>query len=70
MFVASGVGRDRNERGILERQVHLEDVVGRRKHHLLFVRDDHGLQHVDHLGDVGHAHAVRMTRKDVQVQRR
>ena len=28
-----------------------------------------GLQHVDHLRDVGHAHSVGVARKDVQVQR-
>ncbi len=67
--VAAGVEADRHEGRVLERHVHLEDVVGRREDHLLLVRDDHRLQHVDHLRDVGHPHAVGMAGEDVQVER-
>ncbi len=61
---------ERHEGGVLERHVHAEHMVGGGQQHLLLVGEDHGLQHVDHLRDVGHAHAVRMPREDVQVQRR
>src|SRR5204862_275287 len=37
---------------------------------LRFGGQDHGLEHVGHLRDIGHANAVGMPRKNVQVQRR
>ena len=45
-------------------------MVRGRQDHLLLVGDDHRLQHVDHLGDVGHADAIGVAREDVQVERR
>ena len=47
--------------GFLEAFVHVEDVVGGCEHHVspvFLVSQYHGLEHIDHLGDVGHAHAV------------
>ena len=69
MRVPAGVERHGNKGGILERHIHFEDVIGRSKNHLLFVGHNHRLQHVDHLGDVGHAHPVGMTSEDIQIQR-
>ena len=66
----AGIEIDLNKRRILERHIHLEDEIGRRQDHFFFVGQDHRLYYVDHLGDVRHAHAVGMARKDVQVQRR
>jgi hypothetical protein len=62
--------RERNERRVLEGDVHPEHVVGRRQDQLLFVRHDHRLQDVDHLRDVGHAYAVGVASEDVQIERR
>ena len=69
MRVRPGVEGDWHEGGPLERHIHLEDVVGRRQNHLLLVGQDHRLQDVHHLRDIGHAHAVGMPGEDVQVQR-
>ena len=68
--VGAGIEGDRHERRVLERHVHLEDVVRGRQDHLLLVGENHRLQHVDHLGDVGHPHAVGVAREDVEVERR
>jgi hypothetical protein len=62
--------RDRQRGRVLERHVHLVGVVGRRQQHLVLLGDDHGLQHVDHLRDVGHAHAVGVGVEDVEVEGR
>ena len=40
--------------------VHLEHMVSRRKHHVLAFREDHGLQYIDNLCDVGHFHPIRI----------
>ena len=66
----TGVEGHWNERGVLERYVHFEDVIGRSQDHLLFVRDDHCLQHIDHLCDVSAAYAIGMASEDVKVQGR
>nr|GEU28270.1 hypothetical protein [Tanacetum cinerariifolium] len=62
--------RERQRRRILERHVHVVRVVRGRQQHLVLVGQDHRLQHVDHLRDIGHAHAVGMVMEDVEVERR
>ena len=55
--------------GLLERGVHAEHVVGGREHHVasvLRVGENHRLQHVHDLCDVGHAHAVTVAVEDIQ----
>jgi len=58
-----------DELGVLVDVVHLEDVVGRGEDHLGLVGEDHRLQHVDHLGDVGHLQAAGVLVEDVEVER-
>ena len=47
---------------------HTEDVVCGRQHHLAFAREDHRLQHVCKLGDIGHLQPVCILVEDVQAQ--
>ena len=63
-FVADQVHRQ--ESGILVHVVHLEYIVGRREQHFRAVCQDHGLEHVDDLGDVGHFDAVGIFVEHVQ----
>ena len=66
------VGRrevQRERRGALVDLEHLEGVVRRREQHLFLVGEDHRLEHVHHLRDVGHRHAVGVGVKDVEVKR-
>ena len=60
----------RQQGGVLEGLVHLEHVVRGREQHLFLVGEDHRLQHVDHLRDVGHAHAVGVAVEDIEVEPR
>ena len=57
-------------RRLHERLVHVEDMIGRCQQHLRPIRQDHRLQHVDHLGDGRQLHPVGVTVEDVQRQRR
>ncbi len=66
MRVGAGVKENRDKLGVLKRHTHLECVIGQGQNHLLFVRHDHGLRHVNHLGDVGHADTICMAGEDVQ----
>ncbi len=54
------------QNGILMYLVHLEHMVRRGKNHLFLVGQDHGLQNVDRLGNVGHADPIGMLIHDVQ----
>ena len=45
--------------------VHLEHMVSRRKRHVLAFREDHGLQYIDNLCDVGHFHPIRIFVEDM-----
>ena len=45
-------------------------MIGRREEHLVLVGQDHGLQHIDHLGDRRQLHPVGMALEDVEGQRR
>ena len=45
-------------------------MIGRGEHHPCLVGEYHGLQHVDHLRDVRHAHPVGVPGEDVEVERR
>ena len=57
---------ERDELRILVDLVHLEDVVGRSEDHLVVAGEDHRLEDVDHLGDVGHLDAAGVLVEDVQ----
>ena len=46
--------------------VHPEYVIGGCQQHLVALREDHGLEHVDDLGDVGHFQAVGVLVEDVE----
>ena len=46
--------------------VHLEDIVRRRQDHTVVLRQNHGLEDVDHLGDVGHLQAIGVLVEDVE----
>ena len=69
MRVGSGVKRHRHEPGVLKRHVHLEHVISRCHGHLFFVREDHGLKHINHLRNIGSTNAIGMARKNVHVER-
>ncbi len=56
----------RQESGVLVHVIHLENIISRREQHLRAVRQDHGLEHVDDLGDVGHPDAVGIFMEYVQ----
>jgi len=43
-------------------------VIRGREEIFILVRDDHGLQHVDHLRDIRHAHPVRVGMENIEVQ--
>ena len=45
-------------------------MIGRGQHHLAAFGQDHGLQHVDHLGNVGHADGITVVVEDIQVDGR
>jgi alkylated DNA nucleotide flippase Atl1 len=67
------VTRDRGGKigGLLKVTVHLEDMIGRREHHVALpdgICENHALQHVNDLCDVDNADAVSMTLKDVERQ--
>ncbi len=47
--------------------VHFEYVVGGGEDDLFLIRQDHGLEDVDGLGDVGHGDAIGMVMKDMEV---
>src|SRR2546423_915539 len=49
--------------------VELEDVVCGRTKHLVALREDHGLEHVHGLRDVGHVYAVGVVVENVQYDR-
>jgi len=53
-----GVADHGQARRVVMPGVELEDVPGRREHQVAAECQDHRLQHVHHLGDVGHAHAL------------
>jgi hypothetical protein len=53
----------------LERHVHLQDVAGRREEHPLPVGQDHRLEDVDHLREVGHTYTLGVTMEDLEGQR-
>ena len=53
---------------ILVDLVHLEDVVGRGQDHLGAAREDHRLQDVHDLGDVGHLDPLRVFVEEVEVE--
>src|ERR1035437_972910 len=63
------VHADRDECGVLKWNVHFEHIVGGRQDQFLLICEDHCLENVDHLGDVGHADSIGMTSEDVQVER-
>ena len=42
-------------------------MICRRQHHLLFIGQDHRLQHVHHLRDVCHTHPIAVLLKNVQI---
>ena len=44
-----------------------KDMVGRRQHHFAALGQDHRLQDIDHLRNVGHADGVAVVIEDVQV---
>ena len=44
-----------------------KDMVGRRQHHFAALSQDHRLQDIDHLRNVGHADGVAVVIEDVQV---
>jgi len=44
-------------------------MISGRQHHLLAPGQDHGLQHVHHLRDVRHVHAIGVTMEDVEIDR-
>ena len=46
--------------------VHLEDVVRGRQHHPVVLRQNHGLEDINYLGDVGHLQAVGIFMKNVE----
>jgi hypothetical protein len=50
--------------------IHVEDMIGGGQQHLLLVGQDHGLQHIDHLGDIGALHPVAMALENIEAQRR
>ena len=52
--------------GPLKGPVHGEDVVARRDQHAVLAGEDHGLEDVDELRDVGHPHAIAVGVQDVQ----
>ena len=68
-LVAAAAHARVEERRALVDLVQVKDVVGGREHHLRAVGEDDGLQDVDGLGDVGHAHAVGVLVEQVQRQR-
>ncbi len=43
---------------ILMMLVHVENMIGGRQNHLRPLRQNHGLQHIDHLCDTRHLHPV------------
>ena len=56
----------------METLVHLEHMIGRSEHHVataFLVGENHRLEHVHHLGYVGHAHAVGVLVEDVEHER-
>src|SRR5690606_37480333 len=55
---------------VLERFVHVEHVVGGCQDHFFLVGENHRLQYVHRLRDVGHAHAIRVLVKNVEVDGR
>ena len=58
--------------GILERSVHLENIVGWGEYHVacaFLVGKNHGLQYVDNLCDIRHLHTVGMTMENVEGER-
>ena len=56
--------------GTLVALVHFKYMIGRGQHHLAAFGQDHGLQHVDHLGNVGHADGITVVVEDIQVDGR
>ena len=71
-LIAEGVllGFDihRQQCRVLVHRIHLEDMVGRGEQHLLALGEDHGLEHIDGLCDVAHAHAFTVAVEYVQIQ--
>jgi len=68
VYVRASVECDGHKRCVLKGNIHLENVVGWRQDHLFFVGHDHGLKHIDHLGDVCHTYAVGMAGEDIKVE--
>ncbi|SCI07311.1 Uncharacterised protein [uncultured Ruminococcus sp.] len=52
--------------GFLVNTEQVEDVVGWGKHHFGPLGQNHGLQHVDHLGDVCHFDAAAVLVEDIE----
>ena len=55
--------------GFLEVAIHLEHMVGRREHHVaraLGVGENHRLEYIHHLCDVGHLHPFGVLVEDVE----
>ena len=48
--------------------VQIEYMVGGSQHHLVALGEDHCLEHVDQLSNVGHGHTVAVLVEDVQGQ--
>ncbi len=57
----------RYEHGVLVNLVHIEYIVGGRKDHLVAVRQDDRLQHIDGLRDGSHLHPAAMVVEDIQI---
>lgn len=48
--------------------VHFEDVIGGGEDDLFLVGEDHGLEDIDGLGDVGHGDAIGVGVEDMEVE--
>ena len=68
-FDLAGIEVHRNRDRVLVAFVEIEGMIGRRQEHLLAFGEDHRLQDVDGLGDVGHPHAVGVAMENVKRQR-
>ena len=64
--VVSGGDLRWQQRCALMYLIQIEHVVGRCQHHLLAARQDHRLQHIDHLCDVCHVHALGVALENIQ----
>ena len=49
--------------------IHLEHIVSRSQHHLVFFGQNHRLQYIYHLSNVGHFNSVGIFMEDIQTQR-